>query len=156
MGIRKRFWHRLGGIVLAAALLATLTLPATALDTGGTPFVPAPKTPYATSFIAQCNDQQWFMDMAESALNPSGRSINTLQNKNDLNIITTLATNSPVDGHLPPAIGEFAQLRYLFLGGIGLTGTIPEALYDCTNLENLDLSGNALNGTISSDVTKLY
>jgi hypothetical protein len=105
---------------LAAALLATLTLPASALDTGGTPFVPAPKTPYATSFIAMCDGQQWFMDMVEAALNPSGRSINTLRNINDLNIITTLATNSPIDGHLPPAIGEFAFLRYLFLGEIGL------------------------------------
>jgi Leucine-rich repeat (LRR) protein len=155
MRIRKRFWHRLGGIVLAVALLATLTLPASALDTGGTPFVPAWKTPYAKEFIEKCGEQQWFMDMVERALNPSGRSINTLQSKNDLDIVTTLATNSPTDGNLPPAIGEFAQLRYLFLGGIGLNGEIPGGLYDCANLENLDLSGNSLTGGISSDVAKL-
>jgi hypothetical protein len=157
MNRRKRsVFQRLGGLLLTAALFAALSPPpASALDTGGVPFTPNPKTTYSAEFIAKCDNRQWFMDVVEAALNISARSINTLQSKNDLNQITSLARNSPVDGSLPPAIGEFSRLRFLFLGGVGLTGEIPEELYECAELENLDLSGGSLTGEISSGVTKL-
>jgi hypothetical protein len=148
---------RLSGYILAFALLAMVTtVPVSAIDPGGVPFTPDPKTTYASEFIGKCDGQQWFMDMVEAALNTSARSINTLTGRSELNAITSLAREKHTEeGSLPPAIGEFVRLRFLFLGNIGLTGDIPDELYACTELENLDLSGNALTGEISSDISRL-
>jgi len=139
-------------LVLIAALFAPVV---SASGVTNTSFVPNPRTAYAQQFIALSDGQQWFMDLVEQTLNISARSINTLASSNDLNIITSLASNQPVTGTLPRAIGELTQLRYIFLPGLGITGTIPRELYNLTNLENIDLSGNMLTGSISPDIVNL-
>jgi len=144
--------------VFAVTLLFAALVPtsATALDVGGVPFVPNPKTAYAGSFLVKADGQQWFLDAVEQVLNLSARSINTLNSAADLNIVTALSANKITStGSLPPAIGELRKLRFLFLGDVNLSGAIPTELYMCTELENLDLSGNALTGGISSSVGNL-
>ena len=73
-------------------------------------------------------------------------------------IALNLLSNS-LDGALPAALGDLANLKFLDLGGGNqLTGPIPAALGDLTNLESLDLGSNQLTGPIPAalgDLTNL-
>ncbi|MDR1217694.1 MAG: hypothetical protein LBJ99_03800, partial [Oscillospiraceae bacterium] len=131
---RIRFWQRLGGIVLAVMLLATLTLPASALDT------------YAASFIALCDGQQWFIDEIERLLNTEQKSINTLQSGADLRNIVSLAYSNSAT-RLPPAVGELTELREIFMPNNKLT-SIPEELFKLPKLQVIDFSHNTVAGQI--------
>jgi hypothetical protein len=106
---------------------------------------PDPQTTYAEYFIAQCEGQKWFMDEVEYLLNLKGKSINTLQSKEDFITLYSIdLTNRGVSGEIPPAIGELYELKYLYLSGNNLSGTIPSELDSLTQLVEMDLSYNPL------------
>lgn len=106
-------------------------------------FSPAPKTAYAREFIEKCQGQQWLLDEVESILNSEQKTINTITSSADLNIVKSLGfTNRNIGGFIPKAIGEFKELRYLFLSGNKFSGSIPEELYTLPKIENIDLSDN--------------
>ncbi|UCH11039.1 MAG: leucine-rich repeat domain-containing protein [Fidelibacterota bacterium] len=68
-------------------------------------------------------------------------------------------TNNNLVGSIPPAIGDFTALEFLYLGNNQLTGTIPDEIGNLTALETLYLDNNQLTGTIPSEIgnlTSLY
>jgi hypothetical protein len=138
MRMRKRFWHRLGGIILATALAtALMPLSSSALGT------------YAASFIDLCEGQQWFLDEIERLLNVEQKSINTLNSNADLSVVKSLGLRDRnITGQIPRAIGELTELRYLFLSGNKLNGTVPLELFSLPKLQNIDISGNSYIGAI--------
>ena len=158
----------LSAVIAAMLAIGIAVSPALAESSARTPntagvqrlSMPIPQTPqtaYAAEFLDKCEGQQWFMELVEGVLNISGRSIYTLRDKGDLDTVISLATaTQPVAGsRLPAAVGELTELRYLYLGGAGLSGEIPEELYQCVKLENIDLSGNGLQGSLSPDIVVL-
>ncbi len=136
---------RLVGIVLALALVCTfLPWHAHAAD-----FTPDPQTAYATQFVSECEGQQWFINEVERLLNAEQKSINTIASNADLDRITSLGfANRNITGHIPTAIKEFTELRYLFLSGNQLSGSIPAGLFLLPKLENIGLGQNAYTGPI--------
>ena len=106
-------------------------------------FVANNPTAYASKFINDCQSQQWFLDKVETILNQEQKTINTLTSSADLNNIKELGfADRNISGSIPRAIGEFKELRYLFLSGNNLSGNIPTELYSLPKLENVDLTGN--------------
>jgi Leucine-rich repeat (LRR) protein len=149
MNGRKRHGHRLCGSILAATLLLAALAPPWYV-TAAVGFAPDPKTAYAAGFIEKCDGQQWFMDEVERLLNVEQKSINTLQSAADLKNIVTLA-HSGGAASVPPAIGELAQLREIFLHSNKLIEIQP-AIYTLPELEVIDMSGNALSGSIPAGI----
>lgn len=135
-------------ILVAIALLAALIAPAaTAAD--DTHFTPSPQTPYAESFVAACEGQQWFIDEIERQLNLTQKTLNTIASAADFDTIHSLGfEGAGIDGHIPTAIGELTKLRHLFLANNKLSGEIPASLFALPLLENVDLSGNQYSGAI--------
>lgn len=135
-------------IFTAIALLAALIAPAaTAAD--GTHFTPSPQTPYAESFVAACEGQQWFIDEIERQLNLTQKTLDTIDSAADFDTIHSLGFESAgIDGHIPAAIGELTKLRHLFLANNKLGGEIPASLFALPLLENVDLSGNQYSGAM--------
>ena len=159
MSKTKHFLTRTVSEILAIILVITmqiaLTVPAFAIDIGGTPFVPDARTAFALEFINKCDNQQWFMDAVERILNTSSLSINTIKSAADLSSVVALTAIDKDPKTLPAAIEYLNELRYLFLGSSGLTGTIPDELWSCTKLENIDMSGNALTGELPASIAGL-
>ena len=58
-------------------------------------------------------------------------------------------------GTLPPAVGDFLDLKRLNLGGNALTGRLPPDLGNLPELEALDLSGNGFSGPVPRDLAQL-
>ncbi len=58
-------------------------------------------------------------------------------------------------GTLPPAVGDFLDLKHLDLAGNTLTRHLPPDLGNLTELEVLDLSGNAFSGPVPRDLALL-
>ena len=112
-------------------------------------FKPNPKTSYAASFVQKCDEQTWFLDEVERLLNLEQKTINTLSGPSDLNNIKALGfKDANITGIIPTAIGEFQELRYLWLPGNNLTGSIPDELYALPNLQEVDLAENNYSGPI--------
>ncbi len=58
-------------------------------------------------------------------------------------------------GTLPPAVGDFLDLKRLDLGGNALTSRLPPDLGNLTELEALDLSGNRFSGPVPRDLAMI-
>lgn len=58
-------------------------------------------------------------------------------------------------GTLPPAVGDFLDLKRLDLAGNALTSRLPPDLGNLTELEALDLSGNGFSGPVPRDLALL-
>ncbi len=102
-----------------------------------------PQTDYAREFISKCEEQRWFIDEIENLLNRKGKSINTLNSRNDFAAIYALCLiGRGISGQIPPAIGELYQLRYINLADNELSGQIPEEFMTLEQLIEQDLSGN--------------
>jgi hypothetical protein len=115
---------------------------------------PNPQTPFAESFLRDCDGQYWFMNAVEDILNKQGKSINSLTSKTDLADITAIGlTGQSLTGHIPPAIGNISDLRFLYLAKNNLSGSLPKEIYDLTKLQNLDLSENKFSGELSSKIS---
>jgi Leucine-rich repeat (LRR) protein len=56
-----------------------------------------------------------------------------------------------LSGSLPPSIGNFTDLKHLYLASNSISGSLPGALFQLSNLEELDLSFNSFTGTLSPD-----
>ena len=57
-----------------------------------------------------------------------------------------------LSGPLPPAVGDFVDLKRLDLGRNALTSDLPADLGDLTELEALDLSGNRFSGRVPREL----
>lgn len=131
---------------LVFALLLTFIPAAYAAETG---YTPAPQTAYAEFFIAKSEGQQWFLDEVERLLNAEQKTLDAVESAADFRHIQSLGLRDRgIVGKIPAAIGELAELRYLFLSGNQLSGDIPAELFALPKLENVDLSGNAYSGAI--------
>jgi len=148
-------------MIMSVMVTAVFSMPAASLGavygssgaasggSSGTSFVPAPQTAYAQAFVDACEGQQWLLDYTEKLLNARQKSINTLTASSDLDFITTLGfADRNLTGKIPAAIGEYRQLKYLFLSGNQLSGDIPAALFTLNHLVNIDLGGNAFSGAV--------
>lgn len=114
-----------------------------------------PQTQYSKTFLELCEGQEWFIDEIENLLLFYGKSINTINSKDDLSNIYALGlTNCNIDGKIPKAIGELSNIEYIYLAGNELNGTLPEELFLLKNLKILDLSENNLSGNIE-EIPKL-
>ena len=103
----------------------------------------APQTDYASEFLAKCEGQTWFIDEVESLLNQKGKSICTVNSRNDFAAIYALnLSGRGISGQVPAAIGELYQLRYLYLADNNLSGQLPEEIDALEYLIVQDLSGN--------------
>lgn len=60
-----------------------------------------------------------------------------------------------LSGTLPPAVGDFLDLKRLDLSGNALTNRLPPDLGNLQELEALDLSGNGFSGPIPRDLALL-
>ncbi len=60
-----------------------------------------------------------------------------------------------LSGPLPPAVGDFPDLKRLDLAGNALANRIPSDLGNLTELEALDLSGNRFSGPVSRALADL-
>ena len=60
-----------------------------------------------------------------------------------------------LSGTLPPAVGDFLDLKRLDLGGNALTSRLPPDLGNLLELEALDLSGNGFSGPVPRDLAQL-
>ncbi len=115
-----------------------------------------PQTPYAIEFYEKCEEQWWLIDELELILNKQGKSLNTIQSKNDFaNVVTIGLMNRKISGKIPTAIGELYNLEYLYLSKNQLSGVLPSELYSLTKLKNLDLSSNNFKGSISEQISLL-
>jgi Leucine-rich repeat (LRR) protein len=110
----------------------------------------SPETTYGKTFLTMCQGEQWFIDQIETFLNTEQKSINTIQNQNDLNHITALGHHSGA-AKIPEAIGELKKLKALYLSDNQIT-SLPGALYTLNNLEIIDLSHNLISGLIPSEI----
>lgn len=103
----------------------------------------APQTDYASEFLAKCEGQTWFIDEVENLLNQKGKSICTVNSRNDFAAIYALnLSGRGINGQVPAAIGELCQLRYLYLANNNLSGQLPEEIDTLEYLIGQDLSGN--------------
>ncbi|MDR0999876.1 MAG: hypothetical protein LBL96_03605, partial [Clostridiales bacterium] len=106
----------LASTLFAHILLFTLTFTSISFSN---PFLaqaanltPKPQTPFAESFLRDCDGQHWFINAVEDILNRQGKSINSLTGKTDLADITAIGlTGQSLTGHIPPAIGNITNLR---------------------------------------------
>ena len=57
-----------------------------------------------------------------------------------------------LEGPIPPALGDLANLRWLDLSNNELSGPIPPELNGLSNLERLNLGGNGLSGPIPPEL----
>ncbi len=134
---------------LCVLLSILLTLSLLPVQAAGVSFTPHPQTPYAQTFVAQCEGQQWFIDEVERLLNAEQKTIDTVTDSSDFDGIVSLGLRDHgISGKIPAAVGELKELRYLFLSGNELSGAIPASLYALPKLENVDLAGNAYSGAI--------
>lgn len=60
-----------------------------------------------------------------------------------------------LSGTLPPAVGDFLDLKRLDLEGNALTSRLPADLGNLLELEALDLSGNGFSGPVPRDLAQL-
>ncbi|KAJ3083912.1 hypothetical protein HK100_009388, partial [Physocladia obscura] len=74
--------------------------------------------------------------------------LSTLDLTNDRSMRHTLPSSTPVQLHMPEAIGSMAQLEVLAMKGFGITGSIPAWIGNLSSLRSLNLSGNAFSGSI--------
>ena len=119
-------------------------------------FIYNPQTPYATWFYNQAEEQMWLIDELENILNIQGKSMNTIESREDFESVYALGlANRRIEGKIPKAIGELYNLQYLYLGNNTLSGALPGELYTLKNLVNLDLSQNRLTGAISEQISEL-
>lgn len=63
--------------------------------------------------------------------------------------------DNELSGTLPPAVGDFLDLKLLDLRGNALTSRLPPDLGNLTELEALDLSGNRFTGPVPRDLSLL-
>lgn len=106
-------------------------------------YVLEPQTNYAKTFIERCEGQTWFIDEIENLLNLKGKSINTIQSKDDFAAIYAIGlADRGISGKIPSAIGELFNLEYLYLGNNNLSGELPDELKLLDKLMELDLSNN--------------
>ena len=146
--MKHHFRTKLISIIAVFAFLTSVT--------AYTFFVPNPQTSYAATFVQLCDGQQWFIDEVERLLNIQEKSIDTLTSKNDLNHIVTFGMQGKgISGAVPRALGEFRNLKHIFLGNNELSGGIPKELGNLTKLENIDLSNNNLTGAIPAELGNL-
>lgn len=137
-------------LVMSMILVLQLAVPLGAFAVAGD-FVPSPKTAYATSFIAKCGGQQFFINEIEKLLNAEQKTLDTITSSADFSNLKSLGlADEGITGSIPTAIGELTNLEYLFLSGNSFSGTIPAELYTLTKLKYVDLSGNAYTGAIPS------
>ncbi|XVF58262.1 hypothetical protein PTKIN_Ptkin07bG0050600 [Pterospermum kingtungense] len=59
-----------------------------------------------------------------------------------------------LNGSIPPQIGAFSKLKYLYLSWNYLTGQLPP-LGNLTHLEELEFSHNEISGSISLEIGNL-
>lgn len=134
-------------MALALVLMAGILFPVQA--GAAESYEPNPQTAYARTFLAACEGQAWLWNQVEHLLRSEQKSIDTLTGPGDLSNIKSLGFEGMgIAGHIPPAIGQFTQLRYLFLGGNQLTGPIPAELFGLQKLAHVDLSDNKFAGAI--------
>lgn len=104
-----------------------------------------PQTEYAKEFINKCEGQTWFMDEIENLLNLKGKSINTIQSREDFTSIFAIGlANRGIGGMIPAAIGELYRLEYLFLANNKLNGKVPDELSLLKHLAEADFTGNQI------------
>ncbi len=103
-----------------------------------------PQTDYAKEFIEKCESQTWFIDEIENILNLKGKSITTINSKQDFATIYVITmADRNIRGKIPKAIGELFQLEYLYLSNNDLNGKLPEEIKLLDKLIEKDLSGNS-------------
>lgn len=136
--------------LVAVGIVLVIAFGAWALNgSGERGFKPEPQTAYARTFIQKCENQQWFMDEIERILNQDQKSINTMEDVSELDIVKAIGLkNQDIEGKIPEAVGELKELRYIFLSGNQLSGKLPEELFSLPKLKNIDLSGNQYKGDI--------
>jgi hypothetical protein len=61
----------------------------------------------------------------------------------------------PIEGPLPPEIGNMGDILDLRFNGASINGTLPEELWQLTKLFRLDLFNTGISGTLSPNVAKL-
>ena len=66
-----------------------------------------------------------------------------------------LTGNRDLEGHIPPEIGNLANVEELYLGGNNLSGSIPAELGNLSNIIWLGLSHNELTGSIPPELGDL-
>lgn len=102
-----------------------------------------PQTDYAKEFITKCEGQTWFIDEIENLLNKKGKSICTVNSRDDFATIYVInLSDRGINGQIPSAIGELYQLRYLYLAHNDLGGQLPSEIINLEYLIDKDLSGN--------------
>lgn len=134
-------------VAVVLALLVSMMSGITAYGADG--YTPNPQTPYAQSFVAKSEGQQWFLQEVERLLNTEQKTIDTLASAADLQNIKALGLHGRgIAGKIPPAIGELTGLEHLFLSGNKLEGTIPAELFGLPRLQTIDLSENLYQGPV--------
>lgn len=103
-------------------------------------FSPQPQYAYGQTFVALCEGAGWFIDTVETLLNQEEKSINTLQSRDELRHIVSIAAHAG-EQKLPAAIGELTELKSVFLADNNFSA-IPGAFYTLEHLEIIDLSHN--------------
>ncbi|CAI0627998.1 unnamed protein product [Linum tenue] len=64
-------------------------------------------------------------------------------------------SNNSFTGEIPPAFGNFTNIKVLNLSHNSLSGPIPSTFSNLKQIESLDLSYNNLNGSIPNDLVEL-
>ncbi len=70
-------------------------------------------------------------------------------------VIALELPDNGLDGSLPPAVGDFADLQRLNLSGNNLAGVLPDDLAVLDSLVTLDLSDNEFEGTLPGGLADL-
>jgi Leucine-rich repeat (LRR) protein len=70
-------------------------------------------------------------------------------------VINITFYNNNLTGNIPPEIGDFSKLDYLFLNHNDISGEIPKEIGNLNSLKNLYLGWNELEGTIPAELFNL-
>ncbi|KAL8508549.1 hypothetical protein ACS0TY_018973 [Phlomoides rotata] len=126
----------------------------TDLDLGANRFTGI--VPHSLSNLTQLK----FLQLAENNLRTEASSselsfITSITNSTSLTYL--LINDNPLDGIIPPSIGNFSSsLQHFDASNCKIKGTIPDGIGNLSNMIRLDLSKNNLSGIIPNTFTYLH
>ncbi|MDL2300868.1 fibronectin type III domain-containing protein [Lachnospiraceae bacterium OttesenSCG-928-D06] len=100
-----------------------------------------PQTDYGRQFVEKCKNQIWFINEVENRLSVKGKSINTICSSEDFSTVYAINhSNQSSDGVIPEAIGEFYNLKYLYLSLEDLESKLPDEIKLLKDLKIIRIS----------------